>query len=473
MVDVRTWLLSLTRRDATHQRKARKACLLLAAILAIPGARADAGDEEPPPPTPKVEEPTNLPAIGPPQATTETPEKQPPGVMWGSLFKDSLRFVAAEHSFRYMTEEGTRHPHRPFFQGYLDSVGGLHGWADGDEFYVNYVGHPMQGAVSGYIWTLNDPRYYNVQFGRNREYWRSRLRAAAFAWAYSIQMEIGPFSEASIGNIQATYPQWGFVDHVVTPAIGMGWMIGEDVVDRYLLGYLERKVKNPYARALIRGTANPSRSFANLMAFHLPWYRTRDLSSDYMTRRPKPEKAEDSIRPNGVPPFEFAANGYGFAGPGGNCAGGGSTAAFRIASQWQAVVDVNGCKMLGHEKNLSGDGLTYMAGPRWTPRVTGRLVPYVQVLAGGNKVTQELMIPEKAEPRGVVTPQHKDFTKQFELDGFAMAAGMGLDVHVNHALAMRLIGVDYVRSWTNALSGFAVPNGFQVKFGVVLKMGTW
>ena len=60
-----------------------------------------------------------------------------------------------------------------------------------------YVGHPMQGAVSGYLWTLNDPRYRNVVFGRNPEYWKSRLRAGAFAWAYSEQSEIGVISEAS------------------------------------------------------------------------------------------------------------------------------------------------------------------------------------------------------------------------------------------------------------------------------------
>ncbi len=84
----------------------------------------------------------------------------------------------------------------------------LHGWADGDPFYVNYVGHPMQGAVSGYIWTLNDPKYRNVRFGKDPEYWKSRLRAGAFAFAYSEWTEIGPvMSEAAIGNIQAFYPQ--------------------------------------------------------------------------------------------------------------------------------------------------------------------------------------------------------------------------------------------------------------------------
>src|SRR5215469_14506968 len=27
----------------------------------------------------------------------------------------------------------------------------MHGWSDGDGYYKNYLGHPIQGAVSGYI----------------------------------------------------------------------------------------------------------------------------------------------------------------------------------------------------------------------------------------------------------------------------------------------------------------------------------
>ena len=163
----------------------------------------------------------------------------------------------------------------------------LHGWSDGDPFYVNYVGHPMQGAVSGYLWTLNDTRYKRVEFGRDPEYWKSRLRAGAFAWAYSEMTEIGPLmSEAAIGNIQAFYPQQGFVDHVVTPSIGLGWMIAEDVMDRYLVRFVERKVQNRYVRILVRGGANPSRSLANVISGQWPWARARDHGGDTIAARP-------------------------------------------------------------------------------------------------------------------------------------------------------------------------------------------
>jgi len=42
----------------------------------------------------------------------------------------------------------------------------------------------MQGAVAGYIWARHDTQYRNVHFGKDPEYWKGRLRAGAFAWAY-------------------------------------------------------------------------------------------------------------------------------------------------------------------------------------------------------------------------------------------------------------------------------------------------
>ena len=405
-----------------------------------------------------------------------------PGVQWRSLFSQSFRLLLIEHAFRYATEPGTRHPGQPFFQGYLNSVGALHGWADGDPFYVNYVGHPMQGAASGYLWTFNDRRYRFVEFGRNSDYWKSRIRAGAFAWAYSEQMEIGPISEATIGNVQAYYPQQGFVDHVVTPAIGLGWMIAEDALDRYLVRFVERRTQSRLVRVLVRGGANPSRSLANVVSGQWPWARPRDHADLLAAVLPKPEprKTSEPERRRGVAPFEFAANAYALGDPSGTCAGGGATAALRLTSQWQMVVDVNGCKMTGLVKNLSGDSLSYMAGPRWTPPVTGQLVPYFQILFGGNKLTQELVSPQQeayltgiSKSTGSDPPQHSQYTQEFEHDGFAFAAGMGLDYNFNRALAFRLLAVDYTRSWAGDINGFTAPQGFQFKTGLVLHMGTW
>jgi hypothetical protein len=447
--------------------------ILSCALLALPGTTwAQDGSANPPLDVPAEPNPDAI-------ATPLAASKQP-GVQWKPLFKDSFRFLLLENAFRYATEQGTRDPDLPYFRGYLDAVGNLHGWADGDPFYVNYVGHPMQGAVAGYIWTLNDPKYRYAHFGKDPEYWKSRLRAGAFSWAYGEWTEIGPLiSEAAIGNIQALFPQQGFVDHVVTPAIGLGWMIAEDAMDQYLVRFVERRTQNRVLRAMVRGGANPSRSLANVLSGQWPWARPRDEGGTIISQA-KVDKRRELERKPGLAPFEFAADAYAFAGHTGSCAGGGGTAAFRVSPEWQIVMDINGCKMNALDRNLTGDSLTYMAGIRWTPSNSSRLIPYFQVLGGGNKLTQELAFPQQeaffnnlAKSTGSAPPDHSQYTQQFEHNGFAMAAGSGLDVHLNQALSLRLIGLEYLRSWAVGLPGFASPKGLQVKAGIVVRMGTW
>ena len=106
-----------------------------------------------------------------------------------------------------------------------------------------------------------------------RLYWVSRLRAAAFAALYSEQFEIGPISQASIGNIQMKPRATGIVDHVITPTAGLGWMVGEDALDRFLVRRIERWTTHPVPRLLARGLLNPTRSFSNLLRGKVPWHR--------------------------------------------------------------------------------------------------------------------------------------------------------------------------------------------------------
>ncbi len=223
-----------------------------------------------PPPATDSGAPTTRvrPLIEPVRATAE----QQGGIDWSHLVRQSLLFMSLENAFRCATEERTRDGFsNPFFRGYFNSVGNLHGWSDGDPFYVNYVGHPMQGAVSEYLWTQNDRGYRDIQFGHNRRYWKGKLRGTAYSYIYSVLFEIGPMSEASTGNIQATYPQQGFVDHVVTPVIGLGWSIAEDALDQYFIKYLEMRTSNSWARLLVRGGLNPARSMANALKSRLTW----------------------------------------------------------------------------------------------------------------------------------------------------------------------------------------------------------
>lgn len=178
------------------------------------------------------------------------------------------------HGWRLATEPGTREELRgPFVRDYVAAVKGLRGWGDGDPFIVNYVGHPFQGAVAGYIQIHNDPRFRRLEFSSARPYWTSRLRAMAYATAFSAQFELGPVSEASIGNVGKNRIGAGAVDLVVTPLGGLGVMLAEDFLDRFLVRRIERWTSQPVVRALARGFLNPNRSFANLMRFKTLWHR--------------------------------------------------------------------------------------------------------------------------------------------------------------------------------------------------------
>ena len=358
---------------------------------------------------------------------------------------------------------------------------------DGDPFYVSYVGHPMQGAVAGRIFQLNDPRYQKADFGRNRDYWKGKLRAAAFAWAFSEQFEIGLLSEASIGHIQADFPQQGFTDHVITPSIGLAWMIGEDAIDRYVIRRFEDRVSNKWLRLSLRTGLNPARTFANLMDWKAPWHRdTRAGILKYVPNRgttPRIDNPQSSSNERRlVAPFEFSVFSNFLAFSKTSCIGGGADVAYRIRDDLQVALTVHGCNLLGLEKNITGDALIYQAGPRWTPFPRARWSPYVNLQVGGMKITQEQFYPEKKAAVDLdykgLDPQlaytlHSLYTHHDEANGFAISVGTGVDYKANSALAIRVARIEYMHSNINEVGGMPYSNGRQVSAGMTLRLGTW
>lgn len=415
------------------------------------------------------------------------------GIQWKPLLTQSAAFVGIMHGFRLATEQGTRNNlGGAFWPGYVNSLGNLHGWGDGDPAYVNYIGHPMQGAVSGRLFNQNDPQYRRAVFGRNAPYWKSRLRAAAFAWAFSAQFEIGPFSEATIGKIQNDYPQQGFVDHVITPSMGLLWMVGEDAVDKYLIERFERLTHNPWARLAMRGSLNPTRSLANVLRGQVPWSRdTRSGVRDYdpaphykqaRVKSQPPESGPERIAtPDfGVAPLEVSFTAESLNPGGRGCAGGGGELAYRMAPAWQVLLNVGGCRMLNPGANLSGDGLNYLAGSRWTPAPSARWSPHLQFLVGGTKLTWERTVPElkaayeKLPPdQRPIATQRPDYLIHDEASGFALSAGGGLDLRLNRAMALRVASLEYRRAFIADPDGRDNYGGLRMSAGIVLRMGTW
>ena len=89
----------------------------------------------------------------------------------------------------------------------------------------------------------------------------------------SFQFEFGPFSESSIGNVGLNSNTTGWVDHVVTPAGALAFMVAEDALDRYLIARIESWTRNGVIRAAARIALNPSRTLSNAAQGRSPWSR--------------------------------------------------------------------------------------------------------------------------------------------------------------------------------------------------------
>jgi hypothetical protein len=224
----------------------------------------------------------------PPEVKTPSqpvrPSQSQQGFQWAAAFKQYMIFLTVKHLYRLPEERTHSELGGPFWADYVESVAGLHGWMDIDEWPINFVNHPIMGAVAGYIQVQNDPAGRCLEFGKSKAYWRSRGWALTAAAIYSTQFELGPYSEASIGNVGLKAGTMAWVDLVVTPLVGTGMLVAEDVIDRYLVAKVEGRMGGVQAR-ILRSILGPNRSIANLLRFKVPWKR------DARTLPPRGSKA--------------------------------------------------------------------------------------------------------------------------------------------------------------------------------------
>jgi hypothetical protein len=227
-----------------------------------------------------------------------TPATEKETFHWKPALRQSLAFLLEEHAFRMADDPYARHLvwHKPFWNDYFQSANHfvMSRWGDGDDFIVNYIGHPMQGSVSGLIEIQNDPHGRSAKFGKSSIYWHSRLRAMLWAGVYSAYFEIGPIlSETALGSEGGftyvprcgLYPcsrpgrtfksptnNTGWVDFTVTPLIGTGWTILEDAIERQIVDRLA-KGDPRFRYEVLRGALSPSHAMANMLSGKFPWYR--------------------------------------------------------------------------------------------------------------------------------------------------------------------------------------------------------
>lgn len=441
-------------------------------------------------------------------AITHVPPKsrQETAVRWRVANQESLLFTGAMHTFNLWTEPGTRDAlNGHWLQDYLNSVGELRGWSDGDKFMAPYVGHTIEGSVFGFIERQNDPQYRAVQWGDGRDYFISLLRSMAFSAIWHTQWKIGPASEASIGNVML-HASPGFITLTDTPTLGTIDMLGEDAADRYLIMGLENRTANQPVILLARSFLNPGRAFANVMAFRAPWHREtrmgvlngnhpirRELVKKYhetgekpfeYVRPQKPEWELERTYPKEAPIELTAFPLYESFLGGGSCVGGGGSGAGRINPRWQYVAEVSGCLVMHMAAaNQSGDSLFYGGGVRWTPRAAHNLSPYVELMFGGKKVTHETddvdlrekLIADWNDGGGTLPhyPKRSDWSIEVVNNGPAIRVGGGFDVVWTRPFAWRLVDVSYSHAWINNSDMIRAQNAIRISTGAVLRIGTW
>jgi hypothetical protein len=216
---------------------------------------------------------------------------------WRGLIWQSVEFNVLENGFRVAADPVMRDTlaHRPFWRNYAISMQhfNMGRWNDGDTFIVNYVGHAMHGAVAAYIAIQNSPRSSRLEWG-DPGYGRSRFNGFLWATVYSTHSEISPAGEAGVGNeggftygVDCQYHcnssnfkpgdhytnNTGWVDFVVSPTAGMLWVVAEDILDKKVSDRLTEKYPDRFWPKVVRGSLAPSRSFANMIRWRVPWYR--------------------------------------------------------------------------------------------------------------------------------------------------------------------------------------------------------
>jgi len=201
-------------------------------------------------------------------ATTPSPDKG--SIAWRSLLRDSMVMLLVQQTFRVTFEDSTRENlGGPFFKEWFESASTLCCWDDGDKTTTNYLFHPLMGSTSAFVFANSHRASQDTPIGANSRYWKAKGAQGIYAFIYGLNFELGPLSEASLGNVGLEPGQMTFCDLVVTPGIGLLLSIGEDAARRHIIEPVKRG-------HLVWGNTlavllNPTRSVANVFGGKRPW----------------------------------------------------------------------------------------------------------------------------------------------------------------------------------------------------------
>jgi hypothetical protein len=413
---------------------------------------------------------------------------------WSRALTESFTFLVIEQAyvvrsdFRWVVSENGI-PFNHYWRDYTQSLSEwVHsGWNDGDPPWYGYVGHPIQGSLTGFIQIQNDPRSRGLEFSRSKAYWWSRLKAAAWNAAYSTQWNLGPLSEVTVEKYgskdrapftpQGTFPCTqhcltgvGQIDIVMTPVAGTGWLIGEDFLDKEVVRRVEASTKNQLLIDSVRCALNPTRAGANMLHGNAPWFRDRD-NSDQTKEQKARALSSDSVA--GLSAFEGPDMGFpkhgdffvGYTHIGGshceNIISGAATACdptsalSQALAGWNVSLETKYLRYFGAVAEFSqqyGEVMqnNYMVGLRGGAPIA-RVRPFAQVLFGAVLVRSNNAAAFASDTT------------------FAEDLGVGMDFRMTHRFSWRN-QIDMIKTGRNQAGAPIGPTDFQ-RYNVRISSG--
>ena len=112
--------------------------------------------------------------------------------------------------------------------------------------------------------------------GKKRNQIRFRNNVEAALLLYQNRRRFAIHSLGNVGQKRSSTGQSksSYLDIVVTPVAGTGFLILEDIVDKYMLSqWIEPRMHNRVMIKIIRSLVTPTTSVANLLRWKSPWWR--------------------------------------------------------------------------------------------------------------------------------------------------------------------------------------------------------
>jgi hypothetical protein len=179
--------------------------------------------------------------------------------------------ATAQQTYRLTLEDGTTRENLggPFFKDWFASASTLCCWDDGDRMTTNYLFHPLMGSTTSFVFANNHRASQETPIGTSRRHWKAKGAQSLYPFIYSLNYELGPLSEASIGNVGLKPGEMTYGDFVLTPGIGLLISIGEDAARLHIIHRVKRN--HLYWGNTLAMLLNPRRAVANVVGGRRPW----------------------------------------------------------------------------------------------------------------------------------------------------------------------------------------------------------